>query len=76
MDADSSPPVKRSKRAPKKNVPSPPPALSEEEQHATYAAELEDSLDEDAEAEADDESEQAPVIPPPKSKLRLKKKPA
>ena len=75
-DADSSPPANRTKRAAKKNVPSPPPALSEEDQHDAFA-EFEDSADREAEAEAGDESEQAPIVPsPPKTKLRLKKKPA
>ena len=71
-DAESSPPVKRTKRTPK-NAHSPPPALSEEELHDAFV-EFEDSLSKDAEADVDDESEQAPIVPPPK--LKLKKKPA
>ena len=63
-DADSRPSAKRTKRAAKKNAPSPPPALSEEEQHDEFA-DLEDSAEKGSEAEADDESKQTPIVPPP-----------
>ena len=56
-DAESSLPVKRVKRTLKKDAPSPLPALSEEEEQHDEFADLEDSTEKDAEADADDESE-------------------